>query len=73
MSTSALQKFFSELTKDGVELPTDIYFPPRTYEKMEASVKFAGYGMQDYPKELHYYFGNYVIKIHKSKCKECGK
>lgn len=72
---SILQSFVSNLKREGMEVPTEIFFPKKTYDRLalEAmhSVHYDEYWTGK--TELTLYVQDKKIVIRKHVCKECGQ
>ncbi len=75
MIASTLQRFFSALQIEGFDVPVEISFPKKTYDRVEMEIAASClYPSSGSPIDsIHYQFGNNKVKITKSKCPKCGE
>lgn len=68
-----LQTFFDNLTKEGIDLPTEIQFGRKGYKRLESEINSSRFS-NDYKPEIMYYFhGAGTVSITRKLCKECGE
>jgi hypothetical protein len=75
MIEGALQKFLLSLESEGYEVPKEIYFPKKTYDRLqtETYMKSRYASGQLGNAEIRYYHSSSTILIKKYKCPTCGE